>query len=362
MNGASDTSHAEQSIAHIKSGQVMTVLGPVPSATLGTTLMHEHILNDCLCWWHKPTDPAREYLAEGPVRMGILSELKQDPFVNRDNISLNDESLAIKELMPFSYAGGQTVVDPTCRGIGRNPEALVRIAKDTGLNIVMGAGYYLQSSHPPELARMSVSDVADQIVEEAVSGVNKSGVRIGLIGEIGVSSDFTSDEEKSLRGAAQAQVRTGLPLMVHLPGWFRLAHRVLDIVEEEGAELAHTVLCHMNPSYDDFTYQSELADRGAYIEYDMIGMDYFYADQQVQCPDDEAVSKAIMKLSDAGYLKKLLLSQDVFLKMMLTHYGGNGYAFVLRHFLPRLQRLGFSDAALTTLMTENPRCVFDGTA
>ncbi len=362
MKETTDKGNSDQSEAHVHSAQVMTVLGPVPSTSLGTTLMHEHILNDCLCWWHKPTDSAREYLAEGPVRMEILSELKQDPFVNRDNISLNDEQLAIQELKQFVHAGGVTVVDPTCRGIGRNPEALVRIAKQTGLQIVMGAGYYLQSSHPAELSGMSVGDVADQLVSEAVLGVDNTGVRIGLIGEIGVSSDFTAEEEKSLRGAAQAQVRTGLPLMVHLPGWFRLAHRVLDIVEEEGASMAHTVLCHMNPSHDDFTYQCELAERGAFIEYDMIGMDYFYADQQVQCPSDDEVAKAIVKLIDAGHLDKLLLSQDVFLKMMLTHYGGNGYAFVVRHFLPRLKRLGCDNTALTTLMCQNPRRVFDASA
>jgi len=358
-NTRTDTDASERSVANVNSGQVMTVLGPVSSASLGTTLMHEHILNDCSCWWHKPTDPARDYLVDGPVRLEILSELKQDPFVNRHNIALDDEPLAIRELKQFTQAGGQTVVDPTCRGIGRNPEALVRIAKQTGLNIVMGAGYYLQSSHPAELSAMSVTNVADQIVNEAVSGVNTSGVRIGLIGEIGVSSDFTKEEEKSLRGAAQAQVRTGLPLMVHLPGWFRLAHRVLDIVEDEGASPGHTVLCHMNPSHEDITYQSELADRGAFIEYDMIGMDYFYADQQVQCPSDEEVATAIVRLIDNGYLNKLLLSQDVFLKMMLTHYGGNGYAFVVRHFLPRLQRHGMDDTALNTLMCVNPRRVFD---
>ena len=86
----------------------------------------------------------------------------------------------------------------------------------------MGAGYYLQSSHPPGVKAMSAEAIADEIVAEALDGVDGSGIRIGLIGEIGVSSDFTADEEKSLRGAAQAQRRTGLPLMVHLPGWFRL--------------------------------------------------------------------------------------------------------------------------------------------
>ena len=281
--------------------------------------------------------------------------MKQDPFVNKHNITLDDEPLAVTELKAFVAEGGQTVVEPTCRGIGRNPLALRRIAKASGLNVVMGAGYYLGSSHPPEVAAMTVENIATEIVREAVEGVDGTDVRIGLIGEIGVSSDFTADEEKSLRGAAQAQVRTGLPLM---PGWFRLGHRVLDIVAEEGANLRHTVLCHMNPSHDDFAYQSELAARGAFLEYDMIGMDFFYADQQVQCPSDEEAARAIVRLADVGHLDRVLLSHDVFLKMMLTRYGGNGYAYVLRHFLPRLQRHGLDKAALDQMMRANPRSVF----
>lgn len=259
---------------HIHSGKVMTVNGPIASEKLGITLMHEHILNDCRCWWHAPKTPERQYLAGGFVCIEILGELKQDPFVNKHNITLDDEPLAITELRAFANEGGQTVVEPTCRGIGRNPLALRRIAKASSLNVVMGAGYYLGSSHPAEVAAMTVEDIATEIVREAVQGVDGTDVKIGLIGEIGVSSDFTAEEEKSLRGAAQAQVRTGLPLMVHLPGWFRLGHRVLDIVAQEGANLRHTVLCHMNPSHADFTYQSELAARGAFLEYDMIGMDF----------------------------------------------------------------------------------------
>jgi len=193
---------------HIRSGNVMTVLGPIPVAAMGITLPHEHILNDCRCWWNRPTAPDRLHLATEPVHPGILGELRMDPFVNLHNCALDDEPLAIAELLAFVGAGGRTVVDPTCRGIGRNPEALVRISQVTGLNIIMGSGYYLQSSHPPELARMSADAVADQIVAEAQDGVGASGVRIGLIGEIGVSGDFTPDEEKSLRGAARAQARS----------------------------------------------------------------------------------------------------------------------------------------------------------
>jgi phosphotriesterase-related protein len=350
--------NSELSQAHVRSGQVMTVRGPMPLDSLAVTLMHEHLLLDARSWWHRPSEPERLYLASAPVHAGIVGELRMDPFANLDNCRLDDEQLAIAELLPFKALGGVTVVDPTCRGIGRDPLALRRISEATGLNVVMGAGYYLEGSQPPAVAEMSADAIADEIVRDAFEGVDGTGVRIGLIGEIGVSGDFTPEEEKSLIGAARAQRRTGLPLMVHLPGWFRHGHRVLDLVEAEGADLRHTVLCHMNPSHDDVAYQTSLAERGAFIEYDMIGMDYWYADQGVQCPSDEENARAIRRLLDLGYGDRVLLSQDVFLKMMLTRYGGFGYAYLLRHFVPRLQRHGVSEAAIRTMLVDNPRRVF----
>lgn len=353
---------SELSEAHVRSGKVMTVAGTIPASALGITLMHEHILNDCRCWWHAPKTPERQYLSDSFVCIEILSELRQDPFVNKHNITLDDEPLAITELKDFAAHGGHTVVEPTCQGIGRDPRALKRISQASGLNIIMGAGYYLGSSHPAKVAGMTIDQIADEIVQEATAGVDGTDIKVGLIGEIGVSSDFTDQEEKSLRAAARAQARTGLPLMVHLPGWFRLGHKVLDIAAVEGAELRHTVLCHMNPSHDDLAYQGELASRGAFLEYDMIGMDFFYADQQVQCPSDEEVARAIVKLVEQGHIDRILLSHDVFLKMMLTRYGGNGYAYILKHFLPRLKRHGLTDQQLDTLMRDNPRSVFEAKA
>lgn len=352
---------SELSACHVGSGRVMTVDGPIASSQLGHTLMHEHLQNDCRCWWNPPLEPERQHLAEAEIDLRILSELRQDPFVNKHNIALDDVDLAICEVAQFAAVGGRSIIDPTCRGIGRDPVKLRRIAAESGVQVVMGAGYYLASSMPSTVAGLSADDIADEIVDEALTGVDGTDAMIGLIGEIGVSSEFTAEEEKSLRGAARAQVRTGLPLMVHLPGWFRLAHKVLDVVEEEGADLRHTVLCHMNPSHMDPVYQATLAQRGAFLEFDMIGMDYFYADQGVQCPSDDEVARAIMGLIEHGFLDRLLLSQDVFIKMMLTRYGGNGYAFVTRHFLPRLLRHGIDPAALDTLMVTNPRRVFDAT-
>ncbi|MEM9250170.1 MAG: phosphotriesterase-related protein [Pseudomonadota bacterium] len=333
---------------------VATVTGPIARDALGVTLMHEHILNDCTCWWRGRDPGFASPIRDLPVSASILSQLKHDPFACRDNCALDDETRAVAELMQFGAEGGATVVDPTCRGIGRAPEALRRISQATGLNIVMGSGYYLQSSHPARLAAMTAEDVAEELIAEHRDGVGPEAVPIGLIGEIGVSADFTAEERKSLRGAAMAAIATGLPLMIHLPGWERLAHAVLDCVAAEGQPLDRVILCHMNPSWDDDAYQRSLADRGAFLEYDMIGMDYWYDDQQVQCPSDADCAQAIAALVRDGYLDRLLLSQDVFLKMMLTAFGGNGYAHVQRHFLPRLLRLGLSEGDLDRLMIANP--------
>jgi phosphotriesterase-related protein len=114
----------------------------------------------------------------------------------------------------------------------------------------------------------------------------------------------------------------------------------------------------MNPSGEDFAYQAGLAARGAWLEYDMIGMDYFYADQQAQSPSDEENARAIARLRDAGLLGSLLLSQDVFIKIQLVRYGGTGYAHILDYFVPRLRRHGFTDEEIATLLIDNPRRVF----
>ena len=346
----------------VHSGTVMTVLGPLPVEKMGVTLMHEHILLDTSSWWKRPCCTSEIALAEQPVSMEILGELRMNPFLNRDNCFLIDVDLAMGELGRFADLGGHTVVDPTCFGIGRDPQALARIARRTRLNIVMGSGFYLEASHPADVQRLDADEIAAMIIADVGGGPEKPDIAAGLIGEIGVSKDFTPAERKSLQGAARAAKATGVPLSIHLPGWERLAHQVLDVVEAEGADLAHTILCHMNPSHDDLAYQTSLADRGAFLEYDMIGMDYYYADQKAQSPSDEENARAIAKLVEKGYGERLLLSQDVFLKMMLTRFGGFGYGYILRHFVPRLKRHGLDQATIDLLMTANPRRVFSAAA
>jgi phosphotriesterase-related protein len=353
-----DTATRPAATVGVTTGTVMTVLGPLPVDAMGVTLMHEHVLLDTSVWWKRPCCAGDIHLAEKPLDVTMIGELRMNPFLNRDNCGLFDPELAAEELMRFVELGGRTVVAPTNIGIGRDGAALQRISRRTGLNIVMGAGFYLEPSHPDYVKRMSVDDIAQAIARDCGALDGRPEVAAGLIGEIGVSKDFTEEETKVLRGAARASRLTGVPLSIHLPGWERHAHRVLDVIEGEGADLRHTVLCHMNPSGHDREYQRSLADRGAFLEYDMIGMDYFYADQQAQSPSDEENAAAIRGLVDDGYATQVLISQDVFLKMMLTRFGGYGYGYILKHFVPRLKRHGLDQPTIDLLMTANPRRVF----
>ena len=352
----SETSEAN---VGVRSGKVMTVLGPIAVDKIGVTLMHEHILLDASSWWKRPCCGSEIALAERPIDVSMLGELRMNPFLNRDNCQLLDVDAAIAELMLFVELGGQTVVDPTNLGIGRDPRALQRISRRTGLNIVMGAGFYLEPSHPDYIKRMAVDEIARLIARDCGAVADDMPiVAAGIIGEIGISKDFTAAEEKVLRAAARASRLSGVPLSIHLPGWERHGDRVLDVIEAEGGDLRHTVLCHMNPSLADPGYQRSIADRGAFLEYDMVGMDFFYADQQAQSPCDEENAAALARLIADGYLNSILVSQDVFLKMMLTRHGGFGYAYILRHFVPRLRRHGVDPRDIQRLLVDNPRRVF----
>jgi phosphotriesterase-related protein len=165
---------------------IWTALGPLDPAVLGRTLMHEHVL----CDFYRVT--------------GLLNQL------------LNDEFLAIGELELLVQAGGAALVDCTTIDLGRDAKALRRISQQSGVHIVLGTGWYRELFYPPEIDRRTVAELADLMVRELTEGIADTGIRAGIIGEIGVNLDYvTGQEERVLRSAARAQFRTGAPLSTH---------------------------------------------------------------------------------------------------------------------------------------------------
>ena len=338
---------------------VRTVLGDVDSADLGLVLPHEHLANDNATAVRTAEDPWVAARLDAPVTAGLAWLLADHPYENADNCRLDDDDAMAADLRTFAAAGGRTVVDLTPPGLGRDPERLIGLSRATGVRVVMGSGWYLQATHPPHLATTATDELAAELAAEFEPGRE---VRPGVIGEIGVSPSFTGDERKALRAACRAQRGVRVPLLVHLPGWQRRAHEVLDVVlDEEGVDPSAVVLCHMDPSGSDRPYQRSVAERGVVLEFDMVGMPFHFPGEG-QSPAPSETAAAVTALVEGGHGDRLLLSHDLFLKAMLTSFGGNGLAYVPVVFADRLRGGGLDAAVVEALMTDNPRHLFERAA
>jgi phosphotriesterase-related protein len=340
---------------------VQTVLGPVPASALGTTLTHEHLFNELTEAVHPGVRSFSRPLASAAVSAANAWMLREDPYSCTDNVRIDESDLdiVVDEASAFRDLGGRTIVNNTT-GVGRRPAALVEVARRTGLNVVMAGGWCLAHGDDDVLTGNDVDRMVTELVGEIEDGValsDGSRVRVGVIGEIGVGPRFTEAERATLVASCRAQLLTGVPLLIHLPGWQRRAHEVLDIVVAHGVDPHAVVLCHMDPSGKDLTYQREVADRGAWLEFDMIAMPFNYPGEG-QSPSVQDTVDAVTGLIADGYHDQLLLSHDVFLKAMWTRYGGNGFGYVPAAFLPRLVENGVAPSVTQDLVTRNPAALF----
>jgi phosphotriesterase-related protein len=347
---------------------VTTVLGEIPAASLGVTLAHEHCLVDLSAWFTAPTegDPDR------PIELPLLAELRRRPLATtRRNVVLDDEELAARELGRFAAAGGASVIDVTIDGIGRDPVALQRLSRATGLNIVMGTGFYVENAHPRRVAKMDADAIAAELVVDLREGVGATGVRAGVIGEIGLTGiprgggrhkigAMTGEEEKVLRGAARASLATGAVVTVHCDPIGPLAGvPAVDVLEQEGVEPGRIVIDHVD-QVQDLDYHRALAARGVFVEYDSLGREFYSDDWEpgFAWGHDSWRVEFAQRLIDAGHGEQLLFSQDVCMKMELVAYGGNGYAHVLRNIVPTLLARGVSQRAIDRILIDNPARAF----
>jgi phosphotriesterase-related protein len=347
-------------------GKVQTVLGTITPDELGITLTHEHCLVDLVVWFIEPTEASQRYVAYQPITLENFGWVRYNPMSHQDNLRLLDEEIAIKELQLYKRAGGNSLVDVTNVGIARDPLALTRLARTTGLNIIMGSGYYAGASHPPDMDSKSEGEITEEIVRDITVGVGNTGVRAGIIGEIGCSWPLTDNELKVLRASARAQQLTGAALTVH-PGRSDSAYlETLEILDNAGADLSRVIMDHVDRGIFDHVKRLKIiedcAKTGCYLAYDGFGHESYFPlglapGSGIDRLNDRQRVDDIAKLIDRGYLRQILVSQDCCLKMNLCHYGGGGYAHILNNVLPRMRDHGIPDEAIHTILVENAKPV-----
>jgi phosphotriesterase-related protein len=335
----------------------MTVLGPVPPAALGRTLTHEHLYMDGTVAATSAPDE------DASIDCVSAAEARWNPLAFPANLRFTDIEMIVEELLPFTEAGGRTIVDVTPIPLGRDPRALATIARRAGVHVIMGGGHYTEPFHPDWVTETPIEAIAERFLREIRDGVDDTGIKPGVMGEVGASDPLQEGERRLLHAHAMACRETGVPITIHQQSWGRNGHEVLDIILREGVPPDRVVMGHMTPVIDDDAYQCSLLDRGVFLGYDFLGIDHSIFAYGRQPPDppgryppnDYDVLVKVRDLIERGYRDRILLSGDNGELIRMRRHGGWGFAHILVHLVPLMTALGIDPAIIETILTVNPR-------
>jgi phosphotriesterase-related protein len=343
---------------------VMTVCAPISPEALGVTMSHVHLLVALTVAEQKPLQEvmtaSERALRDKPVTMDILGVIRRHAYAVNDDLLLGDVDEAIREIMLYKRMGGDSLVETTLVGIGRDPIGLKQISRATGVNIICATGWYIAASHPALVKESGMNELCDYMVRELTTEIDATGIKAGVIKAAcsGRTPEvaFTGDEEKVLRAAARAQTVTGAAMTIHPShhsGRARHYHTYLDIIKEEGGNLEKVYLSHMERCCKDIDYEKSVLDRGVTLAYDQFGSEQ-YVRPGYSKPTDESRVAGIVDLLKAGYVNQVMLSNEVLRKTGLRKFGGYGYAHVLENIVPDLRYYGVTQEQLNTMLVENP--------
>ena len=338
--------------------EIMTVTGPVESGSCGMVLSHEHMFIDL-------RNQASAQSGERAVSRSDRNSLMKDPYCLKDNLLLNDFNAAAAEAEDLLKYGCDTVVDCTVNGIGRDPVRLRRLAEKTGLNIVAGCGWYTDDTHTEEFRKKTADELAAELISEIRNGVDNTGIRPGIIGEIGTGREITSGEWKALDAAAETQKVTGLSLMVHIYPWSENGISVVRRLTSAGVKPERIVICHSDVQ-PVWKYIQALLAAGVFVEFDNFGKEFHPEDGGFSAgafASDRDRVKLAAKIIRSGFGAQLLLTNDICLKCMLRNFGGEGYSHIFKNVIPRFSECGIpEDFIRKTVLHDNPIRMLTGNA
>lgn len=351
-------------------GKAQAVLGLVDIDSLGITMPHEHVFVDLTCMFDPPTEASDHQRAYAPMTIENLGWIRTHYFRHHDNMLLDDEETAVAELCAFHTAGGSTIVDVSTPGIGRDPRALARVSRRTGVHVVMSTGFYVAATHPREVSAMSEAAIADRMITEIETGAVlapatvgdqdwqpievQTGIRAGII-KVACSYPLHVEERKVLAGAAAAQRVTGASITVHVGRHELSAREILDALADAGAELGRSSMDHLDLRVERIETLLELAQTGCMLEFDMFGHESSYYPLTARdMPSDAQRLDVMERLLSEGLVDQILISQDICTRHRLLRYGGHGYGHIAGHIVIRMRARGWPETHIDAIVRANP--------
>ena len=336
-------------------GKVQTVLGPIDSQALGVTLTHEHMLLDATPFSMLPMEASAR---------GVHY---RDPYAR----AMFDVSAAIEEVNLYKQYGGASLVECTPIDLARDPVGLARISRATGVNVVMGTAYYVSHTHPDDMDSRSEDDIVQEIVGDVTVGARTSrwefvaatpslvreptGIRSGVIGEVGCSWPIADNERKVLRASGRAQRLTGAPVLVH-PGRDETAPlQALEVLDGAGADLGRVIIGHLDRTVFQKSTLERIAESGCYLEWDLFGTEQSFYNSTTDMPSDAKRMDDIAWIISRGYGDRVLVAHDTESENSFARNGGHGYFHILADVVPRMRGRGYTEEAIEKILVGNPR-------
>lgn len=270
-------------------------------------------------------------------------------FKNNLDCRLDQYDLICQEMKDLRALGVSNIIEMTNRYMGRNPQFMLDLMRDTGINVMACTGYYQDAFFPEHVATRSVEQLAQEMVDEIVIGIDGTELKAGIIAEIGSSEGvITPLEEKVFIAAARAHIETGRPISTHT-SFSTMGLEQLLLLQAHGVDLSRVTVGHCDLK-DNLDNILRMIDLGAYVQFDTIGKNSYY-------PDEKRIGM-LHALRNRGLLNRVMLSMDITRRSHLKANGGNGYDYLLTTFIPQLRQSGFSQADVDTMLRDNPSQFF----
>jgi len=270
-------------------------------------------------------------------------------FKNNIDCRLDRYDLICEEMKSLYAQGVRNIIEMTNRYMGRNPQFMLNIMRDTGMNVMACTGYYQHDFFPAHVATTSAETLAQEMIDEIEQGIDGTEMKAGIIAEIGSSVDvITPDEAKVFTAAAIAHRETGRPISTHT-SFSTMGLEQLTLLKKNGVDLSRVVVGHCDLK-DNLDNILRMIDQGAYVQFDTIGKNNYY-------PDEKRVLM-LKEIASRGLLGHVMLSMDITRRSHLKANGGPGFDYLLTTFVPLLQEAGFTQADVDLMLRDNPSVFF----
>lgn len=311
--------------------KIPTVTGEISPDEMGITLFHEHLR-----------------LITEVVRWNWPHLYNEDEEFKR----------AVDAVNAAKRYGVRTIIDLTVAGIGRDVKFDERVARATGINIIMGTGFYTYTEIPFYFKNRGIDSLVDAFVHDITVGIQGTNVRAAFVKAVIDAPGLTKDVEFAIRAAAKAHIKTGVPIITHSFVGNKSSLELIRIFKEEGVDLARTVIGHVGDT-DDISFIEQILKTGAFIGLDRFGLDIYLP--------LEKRTKTLIELIKRGWIDQILLSHDYCPTIdwypheeVVKLVPNWSMTLIFEKVIPTLRSEGITEEQINKILIENQRKLFTG--